>query len=531
MVQTAEAENDTAAANDLIRLRCAHDLHTFAWLFFPHYCRHPFNSFHRDYFRDVRFAERQVRRARSAPRGYAKSTIAALIKPIHDVCYGLEKFIVVCSNTQSQANGKLKDIRTEVLTNRYLADVYGIRFPRKNPGETSFVLMCDKHQTAFQAVGAGAEVRGIRFGEARPSKIICDDVEHSEEVLNEEIRRKYEDWFFEVICKIGDERTNIDFIGTILHKESLLSKLLKNPAYESRSYRAVISWATRGDLWEQWRQLYTNIDDPNRIETSDAFYKEHEKEMLQGVQVLWPEKEPYLALIKEKIEQGDRAFMKEKQGEPVPPDSRVFDHMHWYKETSEGIVIESSGKLIKWHELQGFAFGVIDPATGAKKGKSQGDWTCILTGYKDPAGRLLVHRDWTKREPPTKYIGQIFDEHEHSKFQKFGVEENLYKELLLPNLADERKRREKEKGTIIRLPFYEIMQTRNKVERITAVEPKVSHGWIVFNRALSGEFKAQLENFPMGSHDDCPDALEMLWGLVNNQYKASSVSLNAMSGR
>ena len=525
-----EAANEEAARH-LIRLRCAFDLEAFARIFFPHYARLPFNAFHQDYFADVKFGERKVRRCRAAPRGYAKSTLAALIKPIHDVCYGLERFIVIVSNTQQQANSKLKDIRSEVLTNARLNDIYGLKFSRRNPGETAYVVEADENHTMFQAVGAGAEIRGIRFGEARPSKIIVDDCEHSEEVLNEEIRRKYEEWYFDVVCKIGDERTNIEFIGTILHDESLLSKLLKNPGYEPRLYRAVISWSEREDLWSKWRDIYTNLDDDQRKAKAQTFYQVNETSLLKGVKVLWPEKEPYIDLMKELIEQGRRSFMKEKQNQPIGDDSKIFDKIHWYRETPDGILIESSGSIIPYDHLRESAYGVLDPATGKRKASSQGDFSCILTGYKDHRGRLLVHNDWTKREPPTKYIKQIFTYHQEFNYQKFGVEENLYQELLVPNLTDERTRQEAAAGgKLTRLGFYPILQTKNKIERITAIEPKVTHGWILFNRSLSQEFINQLLNFP-GSHDDGPDALEMLWNLCYSRYKVSPLSINPMLAR
>ena len=524
-----EADNEEAARH-LIRLRCAFDLESFARIFFPHYARLPFNTFHQDYFADVHFGERKVRRCRAAPRGYAKSTLAALIKPLHDVCYGLERFIVVISNTQPQANSKLKDIRAEVLINTRLSDIYGLQFPRRNPGETAYIIGAGDNQTMFQAVGAGAEIRGIRFGDARPSKIIVDDCEHSEEVLNEEIRRKYEEWYFDVVCKIGDENTNIEFIGTILHDESLLAKLLKNPGYEPRLYRAVMSWSDREDLWSRWRQIYTNLDDDKRRENAQKFYHDNEVDLLKGVKVLWPEKEPYLELMKELIEQGRRSFMKEKQNQPIGDDSKVFETLHWYHETPDGILIESSGAVIPYDQLQGTAYGVLDPASGKRRASSLGDFTCILTGYKDPRGRLLVHSDWTKREPPTKYIKQIFTLHREFDYVKFGVEENMYQELLIPNLKDEKGRQEKETGQLSHLSFYQIVQTKNKIERITAIEPKVTHGYVLFNRALSQEFIGQLLNFP-GQHDDGPDALEMLWNITFNRYKSGPMSLPLMSGR
>lgn len=524
-------DEDKEARAALVRASCRQDFELFADLFFPHYVKHNYNDFHRDMFEYYSLPRRAARLARSAPRGYAKSTLTALIKPIHDACYGFEKYILICSNGQPQANGKLKDIRTEILSNIPLVDVYGIRFPRKNPAETEFTTLCEGFKTSFKAIGTGVQIRGTRVGADRPTKIILDDVEHSEEVENEEIRVKYESWYNEDICKVGDETTNIEFIGTILHKEALLSKLLINPAYNCKSYKAVISWATNTHLWQKWTDLYTNLDDQNRADTARAFYLQNEAAMMAGVQVLWPEKEPYYSLMIEIIEQGRRAFMKEKQGEPLASDSRVFENFHWYHEVEGGIYVENTKTLIKWEDLTNSAYGVIDPATGKKKSKALGDFSCILSGYKEPRGRLLVHSDWTRREPPAKFMRQVFDLHDHFKYQKFGVEENLYREMLIPNLADERRRREERGGKIIKLGFYGIDQTANKIERITAIEPKVTHGWILLNRALSPEFKSQLENFPSASHDDCPDALEMLWNLVNNRYKPSPLSLAAQSGR
>lgn len=531
-----QAEKDL---RDLWYWRCATDLELFAIAYFPHYCQHAFNQFHRDSFAATGFMERAIRRASAAPRGYAKSTLKVLIKPIHDVCYGLEKYIVVISNNQDQSNQKLRDIRTEVLTNDALSSDYGICFRTRKPGETQYTIHCGDHACMFTSYGAGVEIRGIRFGASRPTKIVLDDSEHSEEVLNEAIRKKYEDWFFQVVSQIGNEHTNIEFIGTILHRESLLARLLKNPAYDGKLYKAIVSWSQRQDLWDKWTQIYTNIDNPNRGAEADLFYRENEKDLLQGTKVLWPEKESYLYLMKELIEKGRRAFMKEKQNEPIGGDEALFEKFHYYREVSDGLLIESNGVIIPWKDLKGqdgkwlSMYGAQDPATGQSKAKAGklSDFACILTGIKDPKGRLLVHHDWTRRAAPTKQIQTIFENHDEFGYQKFGVETNLYRNLLLPNIVSERKRIEAERKRVVQIPFYDIEQVENKEKRIYTVEPKVSHGWILFNRSLSQEFMSQLEAFPHADHDDGPDTLEMLWGLVNNRYKASPLSIDAMGGR
>lgn len=525
------SENDEDGFKEIIIHRCATDRQLFATFFFPHYCELEFNAFHLAVFKKVKFRERKVRRVWAAPRGSAKSTLETLIYPIHDICYGSEKFILFVSATEPLAIAKLKDIRAEILTNNLLQDYFGIGFKTKKVAESSYVAVSALGECYFHAAGKGSQVRGIRYKESRPSKIIFDDFETTDEVANEALRNKTEATFKEEFGKTGNQFTNIVFVGTVLHKAALLPTLLKNPAYDGELFRAVISWAKNKDLWNQWRKIYHNLDNPERREDALAFFKEREAAMLEGTEVLWPEKESYYDQMLDLEEIGRRAFFKEKQNDPIGTDEPVFERIHWYHEVADGIVIESNGEKIPWDRLKHNAQGALDPSTGqvkAKKGR-MGDYSCLLTGFKDPKGRLLVHEDFTKRAAPTRYIQEVFDLHEKWNYQRFAVETNLYRNLLLPNLVDERKRREKASGKAIQLPFYDVIQTENKHERIFRLEPKVNHGYILFNRSLSPEFIRMLEDFPHHDNDDGPDCLEILWNTVNGVYKAAGVSIDNMA--
>ena len=532
----ASVENEEEKL-DLVIARCATDLELFAEIFFPHYCTRAFNAFHRHYFSNVRYGERDYRRASAAPRGSAKSTLGTLIKPIHDACYGLEKFVLILSSTAPLANKKLKDIRSEIQSNTFLVAAYGVRFPKKKVGESEFSVITDKGRTYFQAIGRGAEVRGIRIGQYRPTKIIADDVEHSDEVYNEQVRAKTESWYFEDVTKSGDTGTNFEFVGTVLHKDSLLSKLLKNPAYKGVTFKAIISWAEREDLWEDWRKIYRDIDSPTRIEDANAFFDKNRTEMLKGTDVMWPEKESYLDLMKEMEEIGKRAFMKEKQNDPQGSEDAVFTKFHWYREGQQtingklvdGFIMEESGKFIPLEEC--FCIGALDPATGQEKQRKTGDFSVIIVAYKHVhTGRVFIHWESTKKDAPTAFIKKVFDAYEKFKFEKFAIETNLFRNILIPNIIIEQKERMKKTGNKISISFYDVVNTENKHERIYRIEPKVTHGFISFNRALSKEFMNMFEAFPnKDSHDDAPDCTEILWNLANNRYKASELNISAMS--
>lgn len=510
--------------------RGEYDTEFFADFFFPHYATFPFNEFHHEYFRISNNQVRGYRRAWASPRGSAKSTQVTLIKPIHDVCYGLEKFILIISSTDDLAVGKLKDIRNEVLSNDLLRTTYDLSFESKKVGSEAFSIFTPTSETYFVAKGSGAQIRGIRKGPDRPSKVICDDLEHSERVNSALQRKKLDTYYKEDIGKVGDENTNIELVGTVLHRQSLLAELIKNPSYTSRLYKSVKKWPTNGALWEQWESIKMNIEDEQREEKALEFYLFNKEAMDMGAEVMWPEKEPILHLMNERLEIGRSSFEKEKQNNPLGATDKVFEKIHWYRETPKGIVVETNDAFIPWEHLRHSCYGALDPSVGETKptSRKQPDFACLLAGYKTPQNRLLVHHDWTQRRPPSTQINELFNMHEKFAFQKVAIETNLFRNLLMSNLVAERNRIEKEQKKLLKLPFYDVVNTENKDKRIYRLEPKVSHGWILFNRALSPEFRGQMEDYPYTDHDDCPDALEMLYQLVNGAYKPSPISLSAM---
>lgn len=537
------------AKEKLFYYRCATDFELYSKHYFAHYCSDPFNEFHEDSFRDYKFMERSVRRASAAPRGYAKSVLKALIKPVHDACYRLEQYIVIISNTDDQSAQKLKDIRAEFLENQRLIDAYDISFPNRRPAETDFVVSVGGHKVRYTGFGFKKEIRGVRFGNARPSKIVGDDLEHSEEVENEILREKYSNRFNDVVTKIGTPKTNIEIVGTVLHRKALLVDLLTNPRYKGRTYKSIESWAENTELWAKWKDIYTDLDNEDRLEDARAFYEANEAAMLKGTKVLWPEREPYYTLQEEIIESGIRSFMKEKQNSPQSDDEKIFieENFRWFypdedihpklRQPVPGLRIATTGKFIPLDGLNMFL--TMDPSTGQEKPKvnKKGDFTCMVWGLAQPMrqfdgkmrNRLFVMGDWTRRVAPTIYIKKLFDLLEVLGIAKVGVETNLYRNLLLQNILDEKKRREKENKKKIVLPLYDIEQVENKHKRIYTLEPRVSNGWILFNKnGISQEFKDQLLDFPKASHDDCPDALEMLWSLVHDRFKPAAITRGVM---
>ncbi len=520
--------------NELVYSRCMEDFELFCTIFFAHYKTRPFCDMHRNQFNSYRYGEIGVKRVDAAPRGYAKSTIKALFRVVWDICYHQERYIIITSNTEDQSIQKIKDVRTELIENDLLIAVYGAFFSSNIISSKSFTTVNNGHKTYIEAAGSKKELRGRRFGTDRPTKIVVDDFEHSLEVESEIVRDKTKKIFYEVFARLGTKETNIEVVGTVLHRKSLLSDLLNNPGYERNVYKSIISWSKRDDLWDKWTGIYTNLDDKKHIIKAQKFYEKNTKQMLKGTKVLWPEHESYLDLMQEIIHYGRRTFFKEKQNSPISDEEKIFNPESIRKFVDFGDYLEICHNKVKIPKRDLIAYGAVDPATGQKKPNigSRGDFTCLLTGFVDDMGRLFVYHDLTKRIPPSSYIKAMLDYHEEFNYRQFGVEINLFRNLLTTNIRDEEERRHETRhkkrrlkyresrkaGRRERLPIVEIDQDENKEKRIYTIEPKVEHGWIYFNKSLSTEFLDQLYDFPKGDHDDAPDALEMLWSLTHHGY-------------
>ena len=120
--------------------------------------------------------------------------------------------------------------------------------------------------------------------------MVLDDIENDENVRTVDQRKKLSDWFYKAVSKAGDDYTDIIYIGTMLHYDSLLANVLKNPSFKSNKYQAVLSFSTAVNLWDEWEKIYTDLDEPEHEAEALKFFEQHKKEMLEGTKVLWEDK-------------------------------------------------------------------------------------------------------------------------------------------------------------------------------------------------------------------------------------------------
>ncbi len=290
----------------------------------------------------------------AAPRGHAKSTNLTFKGTMHAVLYEYKHYPILISDSSEQAEGFLDNIRVEFEENAAIIEDFGFL-----PGKVwrSNVLVT-KSNIKLEAIGSGKKIRGRKHRNWRPDLIILDDVENDENVRTPDQRAKLDNWFKKAVSKAGDDYTDIIYIGTLLHYDSLLANTLKNPAYRAIKYKAVISFSEADSLWQQWTEIYTDLANDGREREALAFFQQHQATMLAGTKVLWEEKLSYYDLMVMRVSEGESAFNSEMQNEPINPDDCLFmeEWLDYYNEAE----IDFRDRAFQF-------FGFVDPSLGKSK--------------------------------------------------------------------------------------------------------------------------------------------------------------------
>jgi len=223
--------------------------------------------------------------ALAAPRGNAKSTLSTLILPLWCIAGARKKFIVIISDTTEQAEEFLDGIKSELEANERLIEDFPEACGSGRIWKASKLIT--ENGVAVRCWGKRKRLRGARHGNRRPDLVICDDLEDDENIDSPDQREKDRKWFFKAVMKIGGRYTVYIVIGTLLHYDSLLARLLNRPGWQGKKWQAVIRWSS-SQLWEKWEALYTSRSS-DAEEKAEKYFFQHQKEMLWGTRVLWPE--------------------------------------------------------------------------------------------------------------------------------------------------------------------------------------------------------------------------------------------------
>lgn len=189
-----------------------------------------------------------------APRDHAKSTALTFDFILAEVCFRTSDYVILIGSTEDMAGEQLSNIREELLENEDLRREFGIA-ELEQDSKTDIIVKCvDGHRFRILARGAEQKIRGKMWKGKRPNLLVCDDMEDDEQVENKDRRAKFRRWFFRAAKQALSQKGKIRVHGTILHEDSLLSRLRKNKAWKHLFFKAHNAFDDfSGLLWpERW---------------------------------------------------------------------------------------------------------------------------------------------------------------------------------------------------------------------------------------------------------------------------------------
>lgn len=518
---TQPLDRADASVSAIRRRVASKDLMSFMRIYLGHYMKHPSPPMHLEIasLLDEAARKRGARIAIAAPRDNAKSSLVSLAYVLRAICLGKEEYVLLISRTEEQAKGQLDHLKRELEGNLLLQQDFPevCETPGIRPGPPRWTAreIITRNRVKVTALGGGTQIRGRRNDQHRPTLVILDDVEDSQEVLVPEQREKLWSWLTKNVMAAGSSRTNVIVVGTILHQDSLLATLVdrtRSPGWTGRVYKAVLSWATHPELWQQWEAIYSHRQEHGGrtgAEAARSFFEGQRESMLDGTRVAWPEKEPYYDLLLYRLVNGQASFDSEKQNTPVDPKDCLFPEagfVYWDDR------FRDAQELIESLKEAGYTvLGACDPSLG-RSGR-EGDFTAIVILIRDLEHAIdyVVEAD-IRRRKPAETIEAILNAYKHWGCDAFAIETVQFQEML----AQEVQRRGDQLG--IRPHIIPVDHRTDKRGRIQILQPLISRGAIRFSRRHR-ELLDQLRHFPRGTHDDGPDALEMAVSLPGARFR------------
>lgn len=440
-----------------------------------------------------------------APRGWAKTTVLDFALSMWLHCYKKSIYTLVCGRTEGDAEEFLAQVRQNFEENTYIIESFGMLVNTRNCTVNKLELELT-NKTKIQAISSTSSMRGKKYNGARPSCIIADDYQGKADIITQDARdKKYKTW--EEDSKYAGDKavyrkgkkikmaTKFIVLGTILHSDCFMSRLLVKNEYHHVSHRVCdfnVDEYFNSGLWLEFKNLYFNRKAKDPVADSKEFYYQNEKAM--QYKTIWPDKFDCLTTAIDYFE-NPIAFKQELQN-----DAKNIGEK-WFK----------SIRLEKREEIETHTFLktmlCMDPASGGGK---RNDYSAFLVGgLADNGFKYARYSKLEKINARTdfdKYIDKAIDIlKEYTDITHIYIEKNTF------NGADANQLEKKiNEDVVLKFRNIEIInehQKKNKDDKIATIVSDVNGGRIIFAEE-DAEFTQQILEF-MGQdfslHDDAPD--------------------------
>jgi predicted phage terminase large subunit-like protein len=413
--------------------------------------------------------------------------MVSLIFVVWCLVYERKHYIALIMDAFDQAATMLEAVKAELESNPRLRMDFPLATGQGRLWQQGVIITANNRK--LQAFGSGKRMRGLRHGQHRVDLAIGDDLENDENVRSPEQRDKLEDWLKKTVLQFGaaDGSMDVIIIGTILHYDSVLARLLNNPLWERIKFQAIIRWPDNMPLWEQFEGKLLHEGEDAAL----AFYAKHQVTMDAGAEVSWPTARPLVRLMIIRARDGHAAFDSEHQNDPVSGEDAPFANciQFWVNRLAEWVF-----------------YGACDPSLG-KQGNGRDPSALLVGGFNRSTGILDCVEALIKKRVPDLIIEDIIALQMEYACVLWGIESVQFQEFFRTTLI----KRSALLG--IPVPARGVIPNADKVLRIESLQPHVANGLIRLHPSQT-TLLSQLRHFPKADHDDGPDALHMLWMLA-----------------
>jgi len=399
----------------------------------------------------------------AAPRGHAKSTAVTLTYVLASMLFRDHQYCIIISDTESQSTEFLSDIKMQLIENEDIIKLFGVSRFLKDSEANIIVQMDDGYQFRIVAKGAGQRVRGRKWRNKRPDLIVVDDLEDDEAVESKDRRAKLYGWFTNAVLPALSDAGKIRVVGTILHMDSVLEKLLNKKAWRTKRYQAHNSDFSEV-LWEE----------------------KFSKERLQTIRASY-------------VEDGNPSgYSQEYLNHPIDEETAYFRREDFQYYTKEDI----QGTDLSYYSAVDFAISQQERA----------DYTVIVTVGIDAANKMYVVDVNRGRWDAEEIIDAMMDTQLKYSPDIFTVEAGSIEKAIGPFLNQEMYKR----GVFLNL--NKMVPTKDKQSRARSIQARMRQGGVYFDQDTSwyANLEQEMVRFPRDVHDDQVDALAWI-GLTLDQ--------------
>ena len=455
---------------------------------------------------------------RILPRGTGKSAFGTLGPTIWSMAYKHKTYVLICSDIGSTAEKFIKDIKDNVIENKYIEAAFGTLLDDGNKDYKCNATQLEfTNRTFVEAISSTSPMRGRKYKNCRPDLIILDDYQSEDDCRTAEARdKKWKRYSDDVKFakqravkrhgKIVKKGTTMMAWGTQQHKECFYSRLSKSATWTFKKAKGVlvddVDKLFKNGLWLKFKYILQCFKDPNHLENAKEFYYEHEEEMQYPV--LWSEFWDCLDLALDYYE-NPNSFKQEVQNDVDAIGEKYFKSMH-----------TETRKEIESHNFEKTMI-IVDPASS---GGRKNDYSAYMVGSKGTNGLKYARKSElakiNARTEFDKYVNHIIELLlKYPEATHVSIEKNTFNgadAFLLEKLIREHPVLKFRSITIINEA-----QSKNKDDKISTIIPYVNRGEFIFC-SEDEEFIEQFMDFAgqkYTEHDDAPDVAAEFWRRID----------------